>query len=320
MEKTVLVLFGKGDQHAEIPFNNSEYQVAYELLYTMCEEQGIRMCRASYEWYDDQENVFTSAWVFDTKNQAWRMVQNITPDLIYDKTATGAEAHARKLVIAQTYPFLNDLNFTKLIDDKFLTSLIFSKWSKKCWYISSQSELESILPSIETKKIVVKPVGDSGGRGVFIVDKNDLSNVEFTQETIVQEFIDSSQGIPGICESTHDLRLVFVGEKLIYAYTREPQTGSFLANVSLGGTLTIVSVEDVPQSLEPVLAFVHAAFDAFPDRVFTVDFMFDEHGKPWIVECNSMPGLFYTASEKPFMIDFYKELIQVFKRRSNVKE
>ena len=47
--------------------------------------------------------------------------------------------------------------------------------------------------------------------------------------------------------------------------------------------------------------------------------MFDEKKQPWIVELNSMPGLFFTPEEKPYMLKMYSELLKVFKKKLNVK-
>jgi D-alanine-D-alanine ligase-like ATP-grasp enzyme len=108
--------------------------------------------------------------------------------------------------------------------------------------------------------------------------------------------------------------LVFVGDKLIYSYIREPKDGSYLANLAQGGKLIIVPKNDLPKSLAPILERVGEAFNSFANRIFAVDFMFDENQKPWIVELNSMPGLFFTPEEKPYMIEMYKEILDVFKQ------
>ena len=186
---------------------------------------------------------------------------------------------------------------------------------EKNWFVKSEAELKKILPKLQTDQIVVKPISESGGNGVCIVDKSNIQYLDFSSEKIVQEFIDSSGGVPDISQSTHDLRLVFVGKKLIYAYIREPKNGCLLANISQGGTLTIVPKSKIPQSIHPILKHIHATLDSFTDRIFAVDFMFDEHAKPWIVEFNAMPGLYFTEEERPYMMDMYQELIGVFKRQ-----
>ncbi len=312
--KKVMILFGRSDWEKAKPFDNKDYQYSYEYFYDLCRENGIQMYRASYQWYDYEKNLFKYAWIYEGSGGKWRKVENIEPDLVYDKTKSRAEVYYKKELIAQTYPFINDLNFTKIVDDKFVTSLIFPQWSKKSYLIKTKADLEKILPKLKTAKVVIKPLSESGGKGVQLLEKTELEKVEFSGENLVQEFIDSAKGVPGVSVGMHDLRLVFVGEKLSYAYLREPKVGSFLANLAQGGKLTIVPVENLPKALAPIVEFINETFSSFPDRIFAIDFMFDETGQPWIVELNSMPGLFFSPEEKPYMIEMYQELLKVFKK------
>ena len=310
-----MILFGKSDWQKPNPFINKEYQESYEYFYTFCKQNNIRMYRASYRWYDYENCIFKHAWTYEGKRGGWKMVSDIRPDLIYDKTKSGAEAYQAKELIGETYSFINDLNFTKIIDNKFVTSLIFPQWSKKNWFVKTEADIRKLLPELQSSKIVIKPISESGGKGVHIIDKKDLADLVFCGENIVQEFIDSSGGIPGISNKAHDLRLVFAGDKLVYAYIREPMDGSFLANVSQGGILTIVPVENIPSSLSPIIQAVNETFRSFSNRIFSIDIMFDEYLNPWIVELNSMPGLFFTAEEKPYIVKLYRELVKMFKKQ-----
>jgi D-alanine-D-alanine ligase-like ATP-grasp enzyme len=117
----------------------------------------------------------------------------------------------------------------------------------------------------------------------------------------------------------HDLRLVFVNDKLIYSYIREPQDGSYLANLAQGGSLKIVPKNKLPKSLEPIISHAKELFETFNPRIYSIDFMFDEKKQPWVVELNSMPGLFFTPEEKPYMTEMYKELLKVFKKKLKLK-
>lgn len=312
-EKKVMILFGKSNWEKAKPFANADYQYSYEFFYTLCKQNGIQMYRASYQWYDYDKNIFTHAWMFEGEGK-WKKVDDVRPDLIYDKTKSRAEVYYKKELIGQHYKFLNDLNFTKIVDDKFVTSLVFPAWSKKNWIVKSNEELENILPLIKTSKFVIKPLSESGGSGVYILDKNEISKIDISVENIVQEFIDSSNGVPNISNGMHDLRLVFVGDKLVYSYIREPKEGSYLANLAQGGKLIIVPTQDLPKSLDPIIENINFAFSSFQNRIMAVDFMFDENKKPWIVELNSMPGLYFTPEEKPYMLEMYQELLEAFKK------
>jgi glutathione synthase/RimK-type ligase-like ATP-grasp enzyme len=312
--KKVLILFGKSNWRKSRPFENKDYQYSYEYFYSICKKNGIQMYRASYQWYDYNKNLFKYAWVYKGKNAKWERVKNIKPDLIYDKTKARLETYYKKEMIGKDYIFINNLDFTQLIDNKFTTSLIFRKWSKRCWIVNTKEELGKVLSNIKTSRIVLKPLLESGGKDIQILSKREAISKSVIDKTyLAQEFIDSSSGVPGVSKKMHDLRLVIINDKIIYSYIREPRAGSFLANLAQGGTLKIVPLKRIPRSVFPAVNYAHKIFETFNPRVFSIDFMFDKKGKPWLVELNSMPGLYFTPEEKPYMIKMYQELLKLFK-------
>lgn len=314
--KKVLIIFGKNDWKKSQPFDNKDYQYSYEYFYTLCKKTGIQMYRASYEWYDYKKHIFKYAWIYEGENANWKRVFNIKPDLIYDKTKARMEVYYKKELIREKYPFINNLEFTQLIDDKLTISLLFEKWSKKSWLLENKRELRAALSKIKSGKIVLKPLIESGGKGVQIYTKREaLKKAKISGPYLAQEFINSSRGVPGVSKKIHDLRLVFINDKIIYAYIREPKRGLFLANLAQGGSLTIVPLKKLPKSLLPIISHANKLFRTFEPRVFCIDFMFDKEKRPWIVELNSMPGLFFTPEEKPYMIEMYRELSKVFKKK-----
>lgn len=317
--KKVLILFRKNDWKKSKPFINKDYQYSYEFFYTLCKKNGIQMYRASYEWYDYEKHIFKYAWVYESENANWKRVFNIKPNLVYDKTKACMEAYYKKDLIREKYPFINKLEFTQLIDDKLTISLLFPERSKKSWLVYDNNELKEVLPKIKKEEIVLKPLIESGGKGIFILNKKEaVKKIKIDRPYLLQEFIDSSRGVPGFSKGIHDLRLVFVNNEIIYAYIREPKKGRLLANLAQGGSLTIVPKNKLPKSLSPIIKHANKLFETFNPRVFCIDFMFDKNKKPWIVELNSMPGLFFTPEEKPSMMKMYRNLLQVFKRELKV--
>ena len=319
--KKVMILFGKSDWRKAKPFANKDYQYSYEYFYTLCKKQGIQMYRASYQWYDYQKHLFKYAWIYEGEGANWKKVYNIKPDLVYDKTKASSEVYLKKELIEEYYPFINDLNFTKLIDDKFITGLLFAPWSKKSWLVKNNAEVQLALKNIHSKKFVLKPLSESGGKGIYILDKNKVATLpKIHTPYLLQEFIDSSKGVPSVSQNMHDLRLVCVNDKIIYSYIREPKKGSFLANLAQGGSLIIVPRKKLPRSLAPIIKHAHELFATFSPRIYSIDFMFDEKKKPWVVELNSMPGLYFTPEEKPYMIEMYNALLQVFQKKLGLKK
>ncbi len=313
--KKILILFGRSDWEESRPFSNEQYRYSYEFFYTLCKKEGIQMYRASYEWYDYTRHIFKHAWIYEGEGAQWKRVDNITPDLIYDKTKGRPEVFYKKEIIGTHYPFVNDLRFTQIIDDKFLSSLLFQKWSKKSVIVRNQEELKKSISEITTKKVVLKPVSESGGKGIQIFEKDTTSNIKFSGEHIIQDFIDSSSGVPGMSSGAHDFRLVVVNDDIIYTYIREPREGSFLANLAQGGALKIIPNENIPESVQPIIAYSRSIFASFYPKIYTIDIMFDENQHPWIVELNSMPGLYFTPEEKLSMEKMYRTLLEVFQKK-----
>ncbi|MEA2007353.1 MAG: hypothetical protein U9O20_04325 [Patescibacteria group bacterium] len=316
--KKVLILFGRSNWKKSKPFGNKKYLYSYEYFYELCKKQGMQIYRASYQWYNHDNKKFDNAWTFEGKNKQWKRVSDIKPDLIFDKTKATPEAYYEKEKIAKEYSFLNDLHFTKLIDNKLYTGLLFPKWSKGNLLTKNVRELEIALENIKSETVVLKPLEESGGRGIIIDKKDEIlrltkkNNFVFTPY-IVQEFINTSAGIPAVMKGVHDLRLVFINDMLVYSYYRQPAKEKLLANLVQGGRMEIVSLEKLPRELDPIISFTHNIFSPFPSKIFTVDIMFDEMQKPWIVELNSMPGMYFEPGQEKIRRHFYQKLLEVIR-------
>ena len=174
------------------------------------------------------------------------------------------------------------------------------------------------MKKIETKKIVMKPLEKSGGEGIIIGEKEDVLKLmgenNFDRKPyVVQEFVNTSKGIPRIMKGIHDLRLVFISNELIYAYYRQPAKGKLLANLAQGGRMVIVPLKDLPKEIDPIVDFTHDIFSPFRSNIFTVDLMFDEKARPWIAELNSMPGMYFESGQEKTRKYFYQKLLEVIK-------
>ncbi|PIR73654.1 MAG: hypothetical protein COU40_01395 [Candidatus Moranbacteria bacterium CG10_big_fil_rev_8_21_14_0_10_35_21] len=309
--KKVLILFGSKSWKTKGPFSDLKYQSCYENLYSLASKNGVALYRASYQWYDHKNNIFKYAWTF--KNGVWERASEIKPDLIYDKTSFRMETNLFKEKISENYPIINDPLFTSIADNKFITSLLFPEYSKRCYLLTSSADLKKSTALIKGTRIVLKPLSESGGKGVQIIHKKQLESILIKQPLLAQEFINSSNGIVGIMKGTHDLRTVFINNKLIYSYIRQPKKDSLLANLAQGGTMFIIKNNQLPKSIFPVFKKVASTFSQFENTVYTIDFMFDKSQKPWIIELNSMPGMYFPKEEEKCMEKTYLELIKLFK-------
>lgn len=317
--KKVLILFGKSDWRKSRPFGNGKYRYSYEYFYDLCKKNGIQMYRASYQWYDYRRKIFKHAWAFEETNGSWKRAENIKPDLVFDKTKPKSEQYAAVEKISRNYKVFNNPEFTKIIDNKLNTQMLFSEWSKKNSVIENNNDLENVIGGIKSDKVVLKPINQSGGDNVIIGSKKDVLKEVAEKKIkisnwIAQEFIDSSNGIPGVMKGVHDFRLVMANNEVAYAYYRKPAEGSLLANIAKGGTMEIVSEEKIPESVRPILEKSKEIFAGFNEKLYTIDLMFDQSEKPWVVELNSMPGMYFEPGQERTRKIFYERLLGIFNK------
>jgi glutathione synthase/RimK-type ligase-like ATP-grasp enzyme len=312
MNKIALILYTSHDAGPSVPFSDEKYQRCYEVLYEMAETEDLHLCRAPLAWYDPDRDIFRDSWEF-VKGQ-WRLSGPVRPDLVYDKTG-GQSAHdATRALIISRYRFIDDPAFTLFANDKYETSRRLPQHFKPYRKLSTPEEFTDFLKTFTGQRIVIKPIVGSGGRGVHIVTKEEAARLNLLFPVIVQEFIDSSCGISGITDTYHDLRMVFIGDELVYAYIRTPKEGSFLANVAQGGNMKIVPNDSLPQSLNAITRDVQKLFSRFPQKTYTIDVMFDETGQPWIIEFNTMPGMYFPPEEEMTMRRVYARLLKELKK------
>jgi len=176
---------------------------------------------------------------------------------------------------------------------------------------ASESNIEEMIT--EYGKIVLKPRRAYGAEGIYIIEEgDDLPEIE-NSEYIVQRFVDSSGGIDGLVDGSHDLRGIVVNRELLGAYIRYNEH-SEISNVSEGGTKKALTIEEFPEDAKEIIRDVSDELEYSP-AIFSVDFFYDEKGDPWIVELNGKPGLnFFGDKEvKKQVTPIMKELLNCYK-------
>lgn len=306
----VLFMYGKGSWNRSEPYFKPMYRECYSYFYNLAEKMGLDIYRASFTWYDQEKKEFTYAWRF--KDGKWQRVESVKPDLVYDKAPYRPETFIVKKQVAQNFLMFNDPDFDFIASSKLFTSLIFPQYFKKYYKFSTQEELQRVCEKIKGELVVLKPSSGSGGKDICILNREEIAKFIPDQTMIAQEFIDSSKGIKGIVDSVHDLRLVFIGNELIYSYIRIPAQGSLLANLAQGGEMHLVEEKMLPESLKPIIEEVQDKFSVYPDKIYTIDLMFDEKQKPWIVELNTMPGMFFAKGQEEVREKMYGSLFKFF--------
>lgn len=224
--------------------------------------------------------------VFQFKDdQLIEYTQEVSADIVmkYDLELNGDRGKAR---------FIYNPEFNELCKDKFKTYNFLREFCPETYICHSKEECIKYAEKIKSPLVVVKPSRGVCGRNVHILEKEslvDLQNLEynFTEGVLVQEFIDTSHGCPGIAESTHDLRLSIINDKNIMASVSVPREGSLVANWHQGAVVNEVEVANLPKEIVEFRDAVHEKIKKRYDHaMYNIDMAITPSG-PKLIELNS---------------------------------
>ncbi len=147
--------------------------------------------------------------------------------------------------------------------------------------VATEAEFFSAVERIPTDTVVFKPNTGTNGAGVRIFEKseavlNEEMKADIEKGALVQEFVDTKNGISSICDSYHDLRLVTINEKIALTHVRIPEPGSRIASYQRGAAIRELSVRALPQEVLSFYAAVHKKVTArFPKPMYSMDIGMD---------------------------------------------
>lgn len=261
------------------PFDGESNQ-SYGYFSKRAETQDLRLVHAQYNWYDG--GVLSKGWIY--VDGSWQKVKDVEISSAFDKFHFDANTKGLKQDINQDIGILNHPELEELCKDKLLTYETFRDVMPETRSFSNSNARKMID---KYGKVAVKPRYDFGGTGIQMIShKDDIP--DFGQDYVVQRYIDSSRGIEGIVNGTHDLRGIVVNGELKSGYVR--YSDGEISNVAQGGSKDPVSPGNFPERALEVIDLVNRDLDYMP-CLFSVDLFFDRQRKPWIVELNSKPGI-----------------------------
>lgn len=283
INKTLGILYrdhdGIGDDQ---PFSDKDTLKAYTLFSEYASKKGLRVIIGKPEWYADGR--FTTAWDLIEEKK----VSDVLFDACWDRNLDEVPddfPKTQKLLeaIAARMPLANHPNIVAVSEDKYETSKRLSDYVPQTFL---GSELEKAKEVIKNRA-VTKPRFGSHGNDVEIRPIEEIKTL--SDDFIIQPFIDSTKGIPGIIDGPHDLRVTVLNGRIVDTYIRYPQEG-LISNMSRGGKMKTLSVKELPESVVQMVQKVDAHFKTYHPRFYSIDFMLEEN-RPWVIELNKAPGI-----------------------------
>ena len=266
------------------PFNKEPYAKAYQYLTQKIEELNAELFFVRGMDSYQGAGRFSHSWKFvDGK-----LVETgaLTADVLYDKS-NGGTHFPRETGLK----IVNPAAINEVCENKQKTYELFPEMSPQTFFLSNVEELLQ-LKTIFRGKFVLKPHNGDEGNGVLITDDWDqVLSREWDFPLLLQEFLDSSVGIPGVVDSTHDLRLVYIEDELVDAFVRTPAEGKLVCNYSQGGAIQVLELSKVPQSALEFGEVVHSKLRHLAAKsVVSIDMCHTATG--WkLIELNDKSGL-----------------------------
>ncbi|MFH1971654.1 MAG: ATP-grasp domain-containing protein [Patescibacteria group bacterium] len=310
MKKKVGICFSK-DFEGQPPLSHiqKKYKVYLRFL-DLCQKENWDVFILTKKTYQGN-GVFNGVWKFN-KGEFNIQKKRVKIDLVYDRTG------------GISFPLQNDNSF-RVVNIRDFKILCWDKWKTykeirdylpETFWLGEFENCKKVLSKIKTEWVVLKPINGLKGLGIYVgpKDKAESFKPSLGKKYIAQEFVDTSKGILGICSGFHDLRVVVVNNKPVWAHVRIPPEGSFKANVAGGGNLTEVSYEKVPDSVKNVVKKISEEFyQKYNNPIFSIDFGIGRDKKAYVFEINDTIG--FPSWEMQARDNFLKELINNFKTK-----
>jgi len=284
--------------HTDYPFSEASYKQSYTEL-----GQEVTALGGEYYIVRGQETYvgngkFSKSWQFN----GTELVESgeVTADIIFDRGKFASDGRVKTF---------NEEMVNSICTNKWLSYNLFKEYSPKTWLVRSDAELSQVLNEVATELGVVKPIDGQEGKDVLIDKKDALLSQSYQYPVLVQEFLDSSGGVPGVVEGLHDFRVALINGEIIYSYFRTPPKGSYLANVARGGKFEVIALEKIPQQIREMVIKIDSVMAFAEHRFYGIDFAITPEG-PKIIEMNSRLGLLPNSDHEVF-ITVKKKLAEV---------
>lgn len=318
MNKNIVILYYGNDWHRNLPMQKSRpTRESFEDWYIRAEKYGVKFYRASIQWYDMKKGVFTKAWTFE--DGSWKKIDSpIKPMAIFDKIASkrNYEIHETKMEIVKRVPIINHPLFRIATDNKMSQYLLLQEYMPYSRFVSRRDEFTRAIEGVQSQKAVVKPFHGSGGFGIKIDTRENLLKGRYNYPLLVQEFIESNKGIPGFSKENEvsDLRMVYVNNTLIYSLSRRAAKDSLFTNFHQGATASLVQKNQIPDSAMQISKQITQKLSVFGHSNYSLDFMFDNSEKPFLVEMNTTPGfdLLNIVGDEDIKEHYLKEFLRAY--------
>ncbi len=274
MEKTkhkpTIAIFCRTLEENDDPFSEDYYWQAYQDFMLAMRERGVEPYLVTDNDSYLGDGVFSIAYTIDGKRRLTDLIkqENVKIDVVFDRAD-----FAGTDVLVINNPYLYKVGMDKIEMYKAL-----SEFQPKSFVADNYQQVIDATSILDGEMFVIKEPVSYGGHHVYFATKQNLrEKVPEKYPLLVQEFLDTSMGVPGGESGVHDMRLSLCGGELIGCYIRMAKPGKLHSNVSQGGKMSFMSPDEAPKEVVNMALKIDAVFSDSP-RYYAADFIYTEKG------------------------------------------
>jgi len=285
MRKTIGVLFYKyiNFDKRKKAFKVEKTEKAFIILSEIAKKKGFDVVFSDTFHYS--KGKFKKAFIYDN---GWKIIEDVKIDAIFDRCKTDDKTIKFKRKLSKEIFLYNSLELNRFCWDKASYSSVFKESTPQIFVVNDINELKEKLKEIRSSKYVLKPRFGICGVNIEILDKDKLPK-EVRKNTVLQEFIDTSKGIPELkIKGVHDIRVVIIDNEIDHVYVRIPEKG-LLSNIAQGGKAIHFDKKEIPSNVLNLVKIAQEKMKNYKYNLYTVDSVFGADGKPYVIEMESIP-------------------------------
>lgn len=244
----------------------------------------------------------SSYWLY--QNSTWTKVkQPAWASVIFDKFSpcNRRQKHQRELMFSSSKvqpfnaPRLYQLFFDKYSTYKFLADMTIPTVTVSA---TAMADLAGLLADHRYgadfgDDYVLKDRFGSAGNHVYPIKNDGEPEIaSILKLNPLKQFI-----LQPLLQFDHEIRLIFMGDKIVQTYIRTAPADGFCCNDHQGGSSEYINESDVPLK---VLHLAHALAARLPaeDSLYALDFVVSQNGNVYLLEGNTGPGLNWNPANK----------------------
>lgn len=275
----VIAIYFKDPNMQDDPLSKSKFELGYYELIQELQQQGVTaVVVRGQDTYTGGTN-FTRHWTAGASSNPHDYIAGgpITADIIFNRGRLQFGLGIANRVV-------NHPDVQAITQDKIAAWRLFGDVQAPSRVVIAPADF-ALLDA--NKTYVAKIPVSKAGEGVAFGSSTDLQGkfAPASHPLLVQDFIETKAGYPGIITGRHDIRVFVAGGKLV-GFGVRPRDKGLDADA---GRSWLLPIDQIPDPLVQNTLRIDAQF-AGKNRYYCADYFYGD-GKWYLIEVNATPGL-----------------------------